>query len=34
MRAWLDRFVRTHLILDDPDPQPSRLDLLDRPTGQ
>lgn len=33
MRAWVDRFIRTHLIVDDPDPQPSHLDLLDLPAG-
>lgn len=29
MRAWLDRFIRTYLIDDDPQPELSRLDRLD-----
>jgi len=33
MRTWVSRFVRAYLILPDPDPQLSRLDLLDLPSG-
>jgi hypothetical protein len=29
MPAWLDRFIRSYLIAADPDPQLSRLDMLE-----
>jgi hypothetical protein len=31
MRVWLTRFVRAHLITEDPYPELSNLDLLDTP---
>jgi hypothetical protein len=34
IRAWAGRLVRKYLVLPDPDPQLSRLDLFDLPAGQ
>jgi hypothetical protein len=29
VKSWLAHFITRHLIGDDPDPQPSRLDRMD-----